>query len=170
MKNKSNSFKTPDGYFDNLTDKLMSQISIEKTVAKNEGFKVPDGYFDTLNNSIQQKLQEEEPKVIELKSYKKYYYSVASIAAVAILFIAITFKTNNTNSTLSFDDIASADIENYLDNNDLELSSYEIAELIPIDELEINDIVSHIANEDINTYLDESMDSFEELNLYTDDY
>jgi hypothetical protein len=170
MKNKSNSFKTPDGYFDNLTDRLMSQISIEETVAKTESFKVPEGYFDSLNACIQQKIKIEEPKVIQLKSYKKYYYSVASIAAVIILFVALTFKTNNTDNSLSFDDLASVDIENYLDNNDLELSSYEIAELIPIDELEINDMVSHFDNEDINSYLDESMDSFDELNLYNDEY
>ncbi|MBU2997386.1 hypothetical protein KO500_13140 [Cellulophaga baltica] len=173
MKNKPNSFKTPDDYFDSLTDKLMSQISIEETTADTKGFKVPEGYFDTLNDSIQQKLKEEEPKVIQLKSYKKYYYSVASIAAVLILFIAITFyntNTNNSNNAVSFDDLASTDIENYLENTDLELSSYEIAELVPIDELEINDLISQLDNENINTYLDESMDSFDELNLYTNDY
>ena len=56
--------------------------------------------------------------------------------------------------------------ENYFDENDVDLSSFEIAEVIPVDELEINDIINnHLNDENVVDYLNNSIDDFEELNL-----
>tara|TARA_R110002051_G_scaffold72095_4_gene130390 strand:+ start:326 stop:835 length:510 start_codon:yes stop_codon:yes gene_type:complete len=169
MKKTPNSFKTPEGYFDSFTEKLMTKVSEEETIDfKKDSFKVPDGYFDSLNNRIQEKLIVSKPvKVVKLSSYKKYYYAVATMAAVLVLFIGL--KINNSPG-LSFDDIASSDIENYFDSNELGLSSYEIAEVIPVDELEIKDIIdNHLDNDIIIDYLNNSIDNFEELNLDTNE-
>tara|TARA_R110000796_G_scaffold35017_3_gene90145 strand:- start:123819 stop:124328 length:510 start_codon:yes stop_codon:yes gene_type:complete len=169
MKKIPNSFKTPEGYFTSFTDKLIAKLSEEETIElKKNSFKVPDGYFDSLNNRIQEKLIISTPvKVVKLNSYKKYYYAVASMAAVLVLFIGL--KINNS-PVLSFDDIASSDIESYFDSNELGLSSYEIAEVIPVDELEIKDIIdNHLDNDIIIEYLNNSIDNFEELNLDTNE-
>jgi len=164
MKIDKNSFNTPEGYFDIFTDKLMNKLSAEETIApKNEGFKVPEGYFDSLNKKIALKLAVEEPKVIQLNPFKKYYYIAASIAAVLLLYFGLNF---NSKPAITFDDIASSDIENYFDENDVDLSSFEIAEVIPVDELEINDIINnHLNDENVVDYLNNSIDDFEELNL-----
>lgn len=168
MKKEKNSFKTPEGYFDSFTDNLMSKLSVEETIApKSEGFKVPDGYFDTLNTKIQAKLNVAEPKVVQLNPYKSYYFAAASIAAVLLLYFGLNF--NNTPS-LTFDDVANSDIESYFDDNELGLSSFEIAEVIPVDELEINDIINnHLNDDNVVDYLNNSVDNFEELNLYTNE-
>jgi len=169
MKKISNSFRTPDGYFDSFTDKLTERLSKEETITvANDGFKVPDGYFDSLTSKIQEKLIAAEPvKVIGLHSYKKYYYAVAAMAAVVVLFFGLKITSS---PVLSFDDIANADLESYFDNNELGLSSYEIAEVIPVDELEIKDIIeNHLDNELIIEYLNNSIDNFEELNLDTNE-
>lgn len=168
MNTEKNSFKTPEGYFDSFTDNLMTKLSAEETIAPNkDGFKVPEGYFESLYQEIESKLKVEEPKVIQLNPYKKYYFAVASIAAVLLLYFGINF---NSTPGLTFDDIANSDIENYFDNNDLDLSSFEIAEVIPVDELEINDIINnHLNDANVVDYLNNSIDDFEELNLDSND-
>jgi hypothetical protein len=46
------------------------------------------------------------------------------------------------------------------------MSTYELAQMLPIDELEIKDIIdTQLNDENIIDYIDNSIDNFEELNL-----
>jgi hypothetical protein len=163
MKKKLNGFKTPEDYFNSFTDNLMTKLSEELTIEKKvDGFTIPDAYFDSLYQNIQNKIHTPESKVIKLNALKKYYY-VAAVAAVVLIFIGISL-TNKTEIT--FDDIAISDIENYFDDNELDMSTYELAQMLPIDELEIKDIIdTQLNDENIIDYIDNSIDNFEELNL-----
>ncbi|EAR01625.1 hypothetical protein [Maribacter sp. HTCC2170] len=171
--NKNNDFKTPEGYFEGFTDSLLDRMSNdiqnESILPKKPGFKVPEGYFDSLNNKIQEKLQEEQAKVITINSRTKfYYYAAAAVAAVFLLTIGIR---NTTNVEPTFDDLAKNEIEDYFENTDLGLSTFEIAEVIPVDDLEISDILDTQLNEDnIIDYLDDNLDTIEELNFTDYDY
>jgi hypothetical protein len=167
MKKKLNGFKTPEDYFDSFTDNLMTKLSEELTIEKKvDGFTIPDTYFDSLYQNIQNKTHTPESKVIKLNALKKYYY-VAAVAAVVLIFIGISL-TNKTEIT--FDDIAISDIENYFDDNELDMSTYELAQMLPIDELEIKDIIdTQLNDENIIDYIDNSIDNFEELNLDTNE-
>ncbi|SIS64170.1 hypothetical protein SAMN05421766_10387 [Zobellia uliginosa] len=166
---KKNPFKTPEGYFEKFDERLFEKLSEKRSgIPETEGFKLPEGYFDTLGNKLQQKLNEEESgKVTPLKSYKKYYYAIA--AAAAVLVVALVLNLNKTNE-VDFDDLAQADIEYYFDQNELDLSSYEIAEVVPISELEITDMFESSFSEDyVIDYLDENTDYIDELNLEYDE-
>lgn len=167
---KNKSFKVPDGYFETLSGNIMDKIyKEENTMSPSEGFKVPDGYFENLNTKILQKLENSmvETKVIPLKSYKKHIYAVASIAAILLLFIAIQF---NGNKTLSYSDLANSEIEQYFEFNELELSSYDLAEILPINDWDQNDIMDNrLDNDNILDYLNSHIEDFEELNLHNDD-
>ncbi|OWW24789.1 hypothetical protein B4Q04_13055 [Zobellia sp. OII3] len=166
---KKNPFKTPEGYFEKFDERLFEKLSEKRSaIPKTEGFKLPEGYFDTLGDKLQQKLNEEgSSKVIPLKSYKKYYYAIA--AAAAVLVVALVLNLNKTNE-VGFDDLAQADIEYYFDQNELDLSSYEIAEVVPISELEITDMFESSFSEDyVIDYLDENTDYIDELNLVYDE-
>ena len=93
--------------------------------------------------------------------------AAASVAAVVLLFILVQF---NSDRPLSYSDLASSDIEQYFEYNDLELTSYDLVEILPIQELELNDIMdSRLDNENILDYLDSHIDDFEELNMHNDD-
>ncbi len=167
-RNEKPDFIVPQGYFENATDRIINAIVDIKPQKENEGFKVPSGYFEGLNSRITQKLEIKEIKVIKLNPFKKYYYA-AAIAAVAIL--AFMFQINKTEEAdFSFDDLVFSDIETYFETTELGFSSYEIAEMIPADELEINDmLINRIKEEHIIDYLNENIDSFEELNLENDE-
>ncbi|MCK0189265.1 hypothetical protein [Arenibacter sp. F20364] len=168
--NKNNSFKVPDGYFDTLSGKIMDKVAKEETsMPPSEGFKVPEGYFENLNDKLLGQLQNTalETKVIPLKSFKKHYLAAASVAAVVLLFILVQFKSDKP---LSYSDLASSDIDQYFEFNDLELTSYDLVEILPIQDLDLNDIMeSRLENENIIDYLDSHIEDFEELNMHNDD-
>ncbi|CAM3479317.1 hypothetical protein ZORO111903_15670 [Zobellia roscoffensis] len=164
---KKNPFKAPEGYFEKFDKNLFEKLASEGTaIPKKEGFELPDGYFDSFNDRLLNKLKEEqESKVIPLKPYKKYYYAVVAVAAILVVALALNLNLNKTNE-IGFDDLAQSDIENYFDQNELDLTSYEIAEVMPISELEMTDMFeSNFSDENVLDYLNENTDYFDELNL-----
>ena len=162
--NKNNPFKTPDTYFEEFASNLKDRLSQEAlNLPKEDGFTVPKGYFDGAHANITKELSTKETKVVQLASYKKYYMVAASIAAVFVL--ALVFNKNQTEE-VSWNDLANTDIENYFENNDFGLTSYEIAEEIPIDGLEIGDFFeTQFSHDHISDYIDENIDDFKELNF-----
>ncbi|MCK0156944.1 hypothetical protein MWU65_07115 [Cellulophaga sp. F20128] len=170
MKNlpKNSGFKAPDSYFDKLSEKIYSSVVDKNAIPKNEGFTVPDNYFDTVHTRVQKRIQTLEPKVIHLETYRKKYYFAAAAAAAIILFTTILW--NNNATTLTFQDLASTDIENYFNDVDLDLSTYDLAQMLPIDEFEITDVIDVTINEEqIMNYL-ESNNGIDIQELYLDNY
>lgn len=165
---KNSGFKVPDGYLEGFTEKLLDKLGKEASpIPDKEGFKVPASYFDDLNDQILERVSKAETKVVELHPYRKYYLVAASMAAIVLLIIGLQWQGNKE---LSFDDLAESDIETYLDGKDLELSSYEIAEMLPIDELQFNDILEeNLDMENIMEYLDDTSNDIEELNFNIDE-
>lgn len=175
MKNldKKNSFKTPVGYFEGFTERLLNKITDTEAAAKQtiipkeEGFVVPEAYFDDLHENIKQKLAKKEAKVVQMWPIRKYYLVAASVAAVALVLFGINW---NTSKEVSFEDLANTDIETYFENNGLGLTTYEIAEVIPVDDLEIGDILENGMDEEkLIEYLNNNIDDFEQLNLDSDE-
>lgn len=165
---KENNFKTPEGYFDQLTERIMDRLDREiPDIPKSDGFKVPDTYFDSLSEQIMEKAEKPEPKVVKLYPYKKMLISAASIAAVVVIFIGLQWQAGDQG--ISFEDIANMELEEYFDNNAGTMSTYEIAELVPVEDLEMTDILdSEWDEENIVEYLDDTIYDIDELNL-TDD-
>lgn len=168
--NKNSGFKLPENYLENFNDSLLDKISSQEEIKipNKEGFTVPKDYFDTLHKNISDKLEDTPTKVIPLKSYKKYYYSAIAAAAIILLFVGINL---NKTTNYSIEDIANSDIDSYIEYTDLNFSSYEIAEVVPVDNLDITDILdAGINEENIIDYLEDDLDSFNELNLDSYDY
>ena len=174
-KDKKNSFNTPEGYFESFNDRLMDRIQSEEAqeggsiIPKTDGFSVPDGYFDEVTPTVLSKTVAKETKVIPLKPYRNLYYGVAAVAAIFILIFSFTW--NPTSEPITFDDLANAEIEAYFENTDLEMTSYEIAEVVSLEEMELTDMLGDDLEDDIiMEYLDENVDNIEELNLEDIDY
>jgi hypothetical protein len=175
MNKNKNTFKTPEGYFEKFSDKLLDKISNlkgdqeETVLPKEDGFTIPDGYFGSFHANIKNRLDEEPSKVIALHGRQKlYYYAAAAVAAIALLTISIR---TTMGEVPTFESLANIEIEDYFESYDLGLSTYEIAEVLPVDDLEISDIMDNQL-EDVNIieYLDDSIENFEELNLTDYEY
>jgi hypothetical protein len=63
--------------------------------------------------------------------------------------------------------LANTDIEAYFENNDFELSPYEIAEVLPVTNTEFSDFINApIESDNLLDYLNENVSDFDELNFY----
>jgi hypothetical protein len=90
----------------------------------------------------------------------------ASVAAIIVLVTLGIVGKGNIPAAMTFDDLASSEIEKYFEINDLDLSTYEIAEMIPVDHLEVSDLQENPFQEDaVIEYLNNNIEEFEDLNL-----
>ena len=168
-KYKKEGFKVPKDYFEGLSQHDLNRLKEEGDgLPKDDGFSVPEGYFEGLEEKLRSRTEsDEEPRVIRMKPWKKYYFAAASVAA--ILVIAIVIRLNRTDE-FTFSDLANAELESYLYEGDLELSTYEIAEVLPLEDIEVNDILDTALNdENILDYLDENVEDLYELNIEYDE-
>lgn len=161
---KHNPFTTPETYFDAFAKNLKTRLKeAAPNASKETGFNVPKNYFDKLPKVINENLHGTDSKVIQLKPKKLYFMAVASVAASLLLFFGLNW---NKSQEASWKNVVNTDIENYFDTNGLGLTSYEIAEVISVDDLEITDFLeTQLKEEHIVDYLNEHIDNFEELNL-----
>ena len=166
--NKKEGFKTPEDYFDGLSAEILSKLDNDSAdLPKSDGFKTPEGYFDSLGKEVLSKDQTAETKVIRLKPYKKIIYAAASIAAAVVLIFGWQWQNEQA---VNFEDIASGELQAYFEEDSNGLTSYEIAEALPIEEIELNDILERDLNDDnIVDYLEDTIDNIDELNLDNDE-
>lgn len=163
-KNHENKFKTPEGYFDTFNERLMDKIAKEETVIpKTDGFAVPEGYFDTLHERIVRKQKDHGPKVVSLRPYRKFYYAAASVAALLVMTL---FFNRSKEDSIQFDDLASAEIKAYFENTEIGLTSYEIAQVVALEENELTELRADALEEnELIDYIDDNMDTFDQLDL-----
>ena len=164
-KDKKNSFNTPDGYFESFNERLMNKINQEgaeatsTVIPKSDGFAVPEAYFETLSDRLASRLAKNQAgKVIKLRPNKRFYYAVAAVAAIFLLIFTPIWKTD---TPVAFEDLASAEIESYLNLSELDMSSYEIAEVVDLESLQLSDVLEDdIEDENILEYLDENVERY----------
>lgn len=168
-KNHKNKFKTPEGYFDNFNERLFERLTDEEkieessAIPRSDGFGVPEGYFDSVYASTIKRMDGKSSKIISLRKYQPFYYAAAAIAVIFALTLAWNW---NETTDVSFEDLASTDFDTYFENNDLGLSSYEIAEVVNLEDISLEDITDeNIGDETILDYLDENVDEIEDLEL-----
>ena len=167
---KNDGFKTPEGYFEGLTERLLEKMKDESAeIPKSDGFQVPEGYFDAVDKEILSKLDQPESRVVRLYPYKKLLYTAVSVAAVVLIFIGLQWQGDQS---ITFDDLANMELAEYFEDNTTGLSSYEIAEVFTVEDLEVTDILEEEwSEENIADYLDDTLDDIDviddidELNL-----
>ncbi len=134
-------FSTPDSYFDTVESNVLEKIQKEESnqailpIDKQTGFKIPENYLESVEDTIITKLDyEKKPvKVIDFKSIILKRIIPFAAAASFVLFIVLNY--NNSEETI-FDNIASTEIEQWIENDLIILDTYEIAEVYNDIELE----------------------------------
>lgn len=153
---KTTGYKTPDNYFELLEEAICSKLKEETIASKlqTSGFKVPESYFQTLDARILKNVNENSStKIIPMFRWKKFGY-ISGIAASLLLTLNIFF--NNSNR-LTFDDLETASIENYLLNEDL--NAYDFAPYLSTNDINSDNFVENTINaSDIEDYLLQNSD------------
>lgn len=133
LKKIDNGFNVPKNYFEGI------ELRIEKKLDLNgeSSFSTPKGYFDSIEDQVFDKINNTS-KVIQLKDR---ITKVAIPLLAASLLLIFTLKSVNSDpSSDVFAKINDVEIENWIENGELELSTYEIAALYSdsnFDELEL---------------------------------
>lgn len=160
-KNKGG-FKIPEGYFDSLEEKLLKNQT--SPLPEEEGFKVPDSYFDNLTERILVNTQQHtKPRVpvINLKSRKGFYYIGYAVAAGFALLILLTVLPKS-ETKIGWKDVASADLESYVEEGYLSLNAYDyitIYEDVDLSKIDMEE--KPIKSEELIDYLYENVNAYD---------
>ena len=131
-------FKTPKNYFETIEDKVITTV---KSNEQENNFSIPENYFETIEDRVFEKINQ-EPKVINIKT--KFVRTFLPIAAAASLLLFLTLKLSDNKSPQDhLANLESSEIENWINNGDLELNSFEIASVYEdenFDDLELNQL------------------------------
>ena len=143
--------KVPEDYFDSSKNAILDIIA-EKSFPAEKGFKVPEKYFEQSKESIL-KATTKKRKVFSMSSIA--IYSVASVIIVILFSPLWIYFTDNKVDNLTFTDLTSSEINNYLNENYSEETPFLILEQVGtmnLENLTVNE-EQHIKN--IDVYLSE---------------
>lgn len=124
----------------------MKEFKLDTTPKISTGFKTPDNYFDTLSERVMQQLPEKESSVISIFRNKKHILlMVAAVFVIALLIPTMyTTATKTTElddsaieNYLSYQsNVTQYDIINLLDNEDIDDLKSTVA--VDIDEMDLD--------------------------------
>ncbi len=136
-------FEIPENYFDSLEDIVIAKLKAEALQNNVENAaEITDNYFSSVEDTISAKIKSNS-KVISLKN--KFTRIAAPLAIAASLLLI--FMLNNNSQNITFDSLASSDIENWIDNGGIDIDAYSIASIYPEIEL-TNDMYSDTLSDD----------------------
>jgi len=140
---KNSGYETPIDYFEQVENTVISKI--ENEIISNQKQDIPTGYFDTVEDTVFKRLAlEKKPRIISLKKY----WIPATIAASLLLLVSI-YNPFDTKQTLEL-----AEIEAWIDEGNLDIDSYEIAELYS-DEMDTITMENTINTDELEDYLND---------------
>ena len=158
MKDKKHihGFKVPKDYFDNLEDRVMQNIAMDK-LPKDTGMRVPDGYFEKLEDRVMLQIgttkKKKSPKVVRLNSWWKVAIA-ASVVGIGIWLAPKNPTTNEISGTMVDTEFT---IDRYIEDVIFDMPDASLIELIDYDEIDMS-YSDQINKEEVEEYLMEHLD------------
>ena len=137
----------------------MDRIKAESGSKKNPdgGFKIPDGYFDRFPDRLEQRMAHNPSKVRKLWPAR-----LGWVAAAAILLLFLI--PDRQTAEIEFGDLTGETIAEYLGSKEEDLSSDELAEALPLDEIALEDMLdASLETQHIAEYLENDREVDEEF-------
>jgi len=140
-------FNTPEIYFESIEDIVISKLKAE-VLQKNASTEIPKNYFNAIEDTVLHKMNSTS-KVISLQ--KRVSKLLIPIAVAASLLLVFTL--NNTSNKITFDSIATSEIENFIDKGTIDIDAMQLATIYPDIDLNINSISADITTNEVLEYL-----------------
>ena len=141
----TNRFKTPKGYFEDITIDNIKKI-------ERKGFKVPQNYFETINIDLINNTN----YLSKIINFKYREFALSGIAAVLVIGLFINGFFIDSNS------FKEDEILDYMNYELVGYSSYDYIELFDVNEFEIN--FNQLNDNDFEYYLETSFSDDQNLN------
>lgn len=161
-------FTVPEGYFDSLADRVLEQLNSDQVPkeTENQGFKLPEDYFDTFGERLEKRMGQPKGKVRNLWGPRM---ALAMSAAAAIV-LMLVYNPFRADKGLQFEDLGKGEIQAYLESDEMDISTSELAEVLPLDGIVMDDVLEAGPKEEqILDYLDENIEGLEEIYWETDE-
>jgi len=121
-------FIVPEGYFDSFEDSVLAKLGKQTQQLKTA--EIPKDYFETLEDRVFARLKDEEDvkevKVITLGSHVRKIWVPIAVAASLVLIFMIGY---NNGSDTGLDEVANTEVDQWIEDDLINLDSYEIAEV-----------------------------------------
>ncbi|MGS2741180.1 hypothetical protein [Sinomicrobium sp. M5D2P17] len=173
-KNNKSGFRIPEGYFDNLEERIMRSVSANRNIPEQDGFEVPSGYMERLEDRIFNAIGEREErhesavpdKKVPVFTLRRIVYSVSAVAAVVLILLTVfpNILSSRSGNMHSMASIKPEEVEFYIENHMLPVYTEDITDVF--DTTDLNAIsFSSIKEEDLINYLEENMINYSEINF-----
>ncbi|MGV6846349.1 MAG: hypothetical protein ACWA42_09530 [Lutibacter sp.] len=108
---KESAFSIPEDYFGNVEDRVLAKLKSEKLYENVEDSSIPENYFENFEERVFEKLKTKN-KVVSLNRFLKIAAPILAAASLALILFL-----NRNNSSINFDTLQTASIENYFESN-----------------------------------------------------
>lgn len=153
QKTSNNDFEVPQLYFEDLAERIQTQITLSEIPVAGKAFTVPDNYFNTLQSRITDRVATLEPKkeakVIPLWRRNMVKYVSAACFLLMASFGIYFYQNNSTSASLQLPAAEAVANEQLL---------YDIDESTIIDHLETQNTTS--SNIKTNSASDTEMENY----------
>ncbi|GAB1309420.1 hypothetical protein KH5_21030 [Urechidicola sp. KH5] len=140
-------FETPKNYFDSIESNILQIIH-------KPHFEIPEGYFNTIEDNVFAKINsEQQVKVISFRQIIIKKVAPILVAASITLLLMLTVFNQPSNQDV-FASLDAAQIESWIDDGSIDVSSEDIAAVYLEDEIETIDLFSDYSEDDYLNYLD----------------
>ena len=164
---KRNNFSIPDGYFDQLSDKLSQESSNKLNIDKKNNFTIPEGYFENLAGRIEEKINQdntEKDKVISINRTRiiRFISVAASVAAILVLVFIFnkntpTIDENLAQTEVNFEEITVEQFDEAIysstANELVDYIEYDDIQTDILEENDFNEVDLDITSSEIDDYL-----------------
>ena len=140
-------FETPEYYFDTIDDVIIAKLKAEALQNSNSDT-IPTPYFDSIEDAVFNKIKTKS-RVISLKNNIIKYAAPLAIAASLLLLIIL----NNSNNSITFDSIATSDIEALIEDGLIDIDAENLATIFSDIELNDSDLVASLSDDEVLEYL-----------------
>ena len=145
---KNQSFNTPNHYFDTIEDVVLTKLKAEALQQNKEFDTVDENYFNNLETTVLSKIK--TPKVISLKSR---IIKIATPIAIAASLLLIFILNYNTSENITFDSLATAEIEQIINNGWIDVNEENITTAYADVELTSDFFSTNITEDELLDYL-----------------
>jgi len=154
IKNNKSNFNVPENYFSTFEDEVVAKLKAQSFEIENNR-KVPENYFNTLEDKVIAKINT-KPKLITLNTVTKYFAPLAIAASFLIIFLL-----NNNSNNVTFESIASSEIEEFIHLGNIDYDAESLTTVFPDVEIDDSNFISSLSDNDVLEYLNEN--NLEEL-------
>lgn len=141
-------YKTPDTYFETVKNSVVTKPKAQ-TFYNEITHSIPEGYFETLEDQVFNKI-EKTSKVRTLTKLSKYVAPIAIAASLLIIFIL-----NSTSNNITFETLATSEIEEFIENGNIYYDAESLASIFPEVTIEDTNYISTLSDSAVLNYLNE---------------